>query len=173
MTKYWLGVGPNRTVTKEYCRYGGKYIHVNSNEKTKFVTVCNESAKELTRNAILVSGLVVFSNIQIAIGPLYAYLMHGHMSTPLGTFLPFTGGDSKIGFIINMGHQGLIAVYMLFGAIGIEIISCIVINVFDLSPQLIQLNMEELEVDLLADGWSFRAKMQLRNILVQIQDLDR
>lgn len=173
MTIYWIAVGPYRKKSRAAATFPGEYIYPDSKIKTKFNAICDESAKKLAKNACIVTILIIISFIQILIGPLYAYLIDGRTSTPIGTLLPFATDDSSKSFYINMIHQLVLAIYGCPGSISIEIVSCLFNNVLDLAPELIEHNMKELEINVKITGWNFHRKTELRNILIQIQDLDR
>lgn len=121
----------------------------------------------------MITCLVTTSYVQVCIGSVYAYFVHGQLTSILGTLLPFTNADSEFSFMINNGHQMVIATFALIGGVTIEIIAVLITNVVSLAPKLIQLNMENLEYDLNNGGWTRKTKAKLRNILIQVQYLDR
>lgn len=168
-----MAIGPDRRKLHAIINFGGKYIYQDINDGTKFNAVCDKSAKDLLRQVLIVVPLVIISYAQISIGAFYAYFVHGILTTPMGTLLPFTNDDSRLCFIINTCHQIFIAVFATLGSAGIEICACMINNVVTLTPKLILLNVEELENDLISDGWTLKTKSKLRNILIQIQDFDR
>lgn len=170
---YWVSVGPCRRRSKIVVSFSGNHIYPKTKDTSKFNAVCDKSAGRLAKNSLTVVTLVLVLYVQVLFGPVYAYLVHGRMTTSLGTILPFAKDDSLQSFIINMIHQLLSATYALFGSLSIEVISCLANDTFDIIPELIDLNIEEMEYDIKTKGWNLNTKLQLRNILIQIQDLDR
>lgn len=148
-------------------------MYASINDATKFEAVCNRSAEQLLKSVFIIIPLITISYSQISLGAFYAYFVHGRLTTPIGALLPLTSDDSQISFIINSCHQSVMAIFALFGSIGIEVVACLINNAVTLIPEIILLNMNELGRAVATQGWSIKTKVQLRNILVQIQDFDR
>lgn len=87
--------------------------------------------------------------------------------------LLFTDPDnSTIGYHLNVFNQLLICECGILGNLGFECISLILVNNVMVAVETICFELKEFNNSLSSDT-ALEKKMKLRNILVQIQDVDR
>lgn len=151
------------------------YTNVEQDSNPDYIKVCNLSAIKLFKSTSTMLGIVATSMIILLIFPMYAYIFKHDIQLPIPVVLPFTDLESKIGITLNVANQVFISLIGFSGNIGIEIITCILKNnvwastiaichAIDVISECIE--HPENDMKRLID-------LKLRNILIQVQDLDR
>lgn len=151
------------------------YTRRDQNENPNYIQVCDQSAIKLLKSTSTTLGIVLFSMIILLIFPSYAFITKHDIQLPIPVILPFTDLESKNGITLNMANQVFIVLIGATGNIGIEIITCILKNNVWASTVAICYSIDEIsEIIEYPDGHTKRSvDLKFRNILVQVQDLDR
>lgn len=105
-------------------------------------------------------------------GSVYAYVVHGEYSIPSGAFVPFVNPNTGRGFIANILIQCGSTMTALVGMVAIEMGSSIIINTYSVMSDMICFNMRKFSDGLRQGTFTYQNKMELRNIFVQLQDLE-
>lgn len=132
-----------------------------------------ESIEHLTKNVITIVSLFITSITVFSAGPFYVYFFQNVRATPAATILPFLDQDSDVGFTLNLIQQPVVALYGVTGYISMEIGFCLINNVIITMPKLIRVDLDELTNELQLNDMNWKSTIQLRQILVKMQDFDR
>lgn len=169
------------TIKKEYqslALFAGDKIYTNIDEDSNpnYIKVCNESAIKLFKSTSKTIGIVATSMIILLIFPMYAYIFKNDIQLPIPVILPFTDLESKNGLTLNLANQVFMAFMGGTGNIGIEIITCILKNNVWASTVAICHSIDDISESLECPNVGAMSRvidLKFRNILIQIQDLDR
>ncbi|XP_031639326.1 uncharacterized protein LOC116351370 [Contarinia nasturtii] len=157
--------------------FAGDKIYTNrdQNESPAYIQVCDESAVKLLKSTSTTLGIVLFSMIILLIFPPYAFITKNDIQLPIPVILPFTDLESKNGITLNMANQVFIVLIGATGNIGIEIITCILKNNVWASTVVICYSIDEISEFIEHPEGDMKRFIDLkfRNILIQVQDLDR
>lgn len=153
--------------------FGGDFIYPNHKDDSHG-RLLDLRANKLILGAIGVLLVISSAGLIFVTFPLCSFFFHGEMSMIVPLILPYTNPESNDGYLINLFHQVILAYFGLTANFGIEIISCLLIGnlragVDTVNDSVNKLNESLKEKEKLTLEHSYR----LRNILVQIQDLDR
>lgn len=153
--------------------FGGDFIYPNHKEGS-LGRLLDIRANKLILGAIGVLLVISTAGLVFVTFPLCSFFIKGEMSMIVPLELPYTNPESSTGYRINLFHQVILAYFGLTANFGIEIISCLLISnlragVDTVIDSVNKLNASLKEKEKLTLDYSY----SLRNILVQIQDLDR
>lgn len=165
-------IGPDRYIVNNVICFGGKYIYKDDKEPTKYNAMCEKMIYNLIQDVIFIVNAILFSYATFLSGTLYAFFYKKTSVTLLGTELPFLDNDSLVVYGINMVIQLIVAGVGILATVGIEVGACMAYNTVETIPELIQLESAELLEELQSNGMSLVAKMRVRNVFMQLQDLD-
>lgn len=117
---------------------------------------------------------IMLSTGQAMIGPAIEFIKTGDLITFLAIKLPFIDEESVWGFHLNLGIQTLIKLFGTVGNLSIEMTSCIINNTISLCSEIILFNCKQVSIKVESLGHiTFATKAELREIFIQVQDLDR
>lgn len=170
---YWMAIGPHRFKMNNLFNFGGKFIYLEGEQSPKYKAACVESVQHLIRNVITILSLLIISITVYSAGPFYVYFFRNVRATPAATKLPFLEHHSDVGFPLNLIQQTVVALYGVTGYISMEIGFCLINNVIITMPKLIRVDLDELTNELQLNGMNWKSTIQLRQILVKMQDFDR
>lgn len=145
---------------------------MNDKKSSKYNSLCEESIEKLIKNIAIILLLIIVSHIMFGIGPFYVFLVRNEHVTPVGIRLPFVDIDTNTGYVLNLSQQALMTFFELISTISVEIGQSLINNAITTVPKIIHLELDELS-NKLTDGKMFSVKLQLRNVLRQIEDFDR
>lgn len=145
---------------------------MDSNVPSKYNDLCERMLRVLIRNIIIIVVTILSSYIIFGAGTIYVIIFEGKRATFLGTELPFIDIDTDMGYAINMSFQSLMIIVAIIGNLSIEITACFAYNAIETVPYLFHLESEQIADELKSNAMSLRAKLRVRNILMQIQDLN-
>lgn len=145
---------------------------MNRPASTEYETRVDEHAVRLIAVSTITTLAISLSLGLMVIGPMYAFLIHGEYATATGVILPFIDPDSVKGYACNVAIQLITALAGLVGLIATEMASSIVNNTYTMLADLVCFNMVTFSDGLNVRAFEFRHKMELRNIFVQLQDLE-
>lgn len=151
------------------------YTDVHPYSNPKYIRVCNECAIKLMQNAVVTLAIIIGSmNVYVSF-PVMASMKTNEVPLPIPVILPFTTYDTSMGLFLNAVNQMFVALVGLAGNLGIETITCILKNNVWVSTVVIGHSIEEFS-DYITQTEPKLLRVvhcQFRNILVQVQDLDR
>lgn len=155
------------------------YTDIKRDSNPNFIRVCDESAIKLLKNTIKTL-IVVVGSMNMYLGfPMFSYTFHNDLQLPIPVLLPFTDDESSVGLLVNFLNQIFVAGIGLSGNIGLEIITCILKNNIWVSTVAIGHSVDEYTQEIIEnknkDRFTDRVfnVLEFRNILIQVQDLDR
>lgn len=151
------------------------YTNINRDSNMGYIRVCNESAVKLLKSTLTIFGIVATSMIILLIFPMYAFIFKHDIQLPIPVVLPFTDLETKNGLILNLVNQVFISLIGGTGNLGIEIITCILKNNVWASTVAICYSIDEISDSIQSPAANLKTIIDLkfRNILIQVQDLDR
>lgn len=169
---YFQAIGPGRAKIKNVVNFGNINIYKDTNEPSKYHDLCEKMIKALIKDIIIVVLAIIISYWTFGAGTLYAIFFQGARVTFLSTELPFFDINTTSGYAINFIQQSSTTIVGIIANISIEICGCLAYNAIETVPDLFHLESEELAKELKLNGMSLSAKLRVRNILMQAQDLN-
>lgn len=112
------------------------------------------------------------SYLTFGAGTFYAIIFQGKRVTLFGTILPFTDIATNSGYAINMMQQCFLGGVGIITNLGLEIGGCLAYNAIEAVPYAFQIESDELTNELRSNGMTSRTALRVRNILMQVQDLN-
>lgn len=106
------------------------------------------------------------------VGPLYVLIFRGELAVPTGVILPFFEPDDLQGFTINMIIQFVIGFIGFIAVLCIEVASSLIFNTFTVMADMVCFNMRTFSDRIRQGAFSHENEMELRNIIVQLEDLE-
>lgn len=93
-----------------------------------YLQVIDESAIKLGTNTMKIVAIIVISMAIYLTFPVVTYIRSKELHLPIPILVPFTDLETKNGIIINLSNQSSIAIMLIVGNIGIEMITCMMKN---------------------------------------------
>lgn len=173
MIQYLKCVQPKNTPRfQNLICFGSKYIY--QTVKTgKLAKILDKRANQLIRDAALVCLALLVASITFAIYPFYLFITEGAYPMPIPVILPFTNLENNTGYALILANQVFIVFAGLTGNFCIEIWFSIIVNNLWAATDVIQYSLDEIAIGVERNETLTIRKFKLRNVLVQIQDLDR
>lgn len=171
---YFEAINSNRYKYRGILLFAADYIYPEKKDNTKFNQLCDFYGRKSIKMTILFMCFIMLSTAQGMIGPILEYSKTGILITFLALKLPFIDEDSVWGFHLNVAIQTTITAFGTIGGLATEMASCIVNNTILLCSEIIVFNCDEFGKNLISRKTSNDFNMaHLRQIFIQIQDLDR
>lgn len=165
-------IGPERAKLKNVVNFGNRHIYIDSNEPSKYHTLCEKMINELIKDITIVASAILISYSTFGAGTFYAMIFQHKRVTLFGTILPFTDINTDSGFAINMIQQSILGGTGIIGNLGLEIGGCLAYNAIEAVPYVFQIEADELRNELISNGMTYGTTLRVRNILMQVQDLN-
>lgn len=120
-------------------------------------------------------GMILTSNAIFVTFSILAFIMKNEIQLPVPVLFPFTDLGTIGGLTINMANQLSLCFIGLTGNIGIEIPTCMLINSVWITTVTICHAIDEITERLNEPARNTKIAIDycFRNILIQVQDLDR
>lgn len=170
-------VPSKKKVYQSLAFFAGDCIYTNAEQDIHpdYISVCNQSAIKLLKSTSTTFGIIASSMIILLIFPMYAYVFKQDIQLPIPVVLPFTDLETKNGITLNLANQVFIALIGGTGNLGIEIITCILKNNVWASTVAICHAIDEISeyIEYPKGDMKRFIDLKFRNILIQVQDLDR
>lgn len=151
------------------------YIKVDKDSNPNYVRLIDEIAIKLLTSTLKTISIIIGSIIVYVGFPIYVFIFHNEIQFAVPVYVPFTDLNSTTGIIINVVQQGISVWIGVTGNIGIEIITCMLKNTVWACTVAICHSIDEIS-ELLVKSKPNSSNIitsRFRNILVQVQDLDR
>lgn len=153
--------------------FGGDFIY-KKNRVEQLQPILKTQATILIKQTAVIHGLILLSLSIVMIGPVYNYFDQGQRPILLPLLLPFVDPKPLRGYILNTGNQMIICFLGLCGNFLVEGINCMLVNNLRVGISVINYSLMELDSDIsIHREFTIEMKLKFKNILVQIQDLDR
>lgn len=152
------------------------YTEVTVDSEPTYIRVCDKSAIKLFSSTAKTVGIIAASMIVLLIFPTYAFVFNNDIQFPVPVILPFTNIRTRHGMMINIVNQVVLSVFGCTGNISIEIITCMMKNNIWAATVVICHGIDEISFYIENQESAATKKhieAKFRNILVQVQDLDR
>lgn len=166
-------LGPDRYKINNLMNFGGRFIYNDNVHSPKLRLIQEKVINKLIQHILVVVFLAFLSIGTFVMDAFYLYFFEGIRSTILGFKLPFSNEDSENGFLLNNLFQCPFVLVGLIACSVVEISAALIINVIASTPSLIHFDLEELETELIFNGFNLMAKARLRNVFVKIQDYEK
>lgn len=156
---------------KKFIFFGEDFLYDYRGNDAKAIERLNEAAGDLLKVSLTGFVAVIFSSLTYVAYPLYTYLFEDTRPMLIPIVLPFLEPEEGIGYYLNILNQFAISLTGVMGVIGIEFISSKIVNNVLTGVSMVEHAFDELETkkcDRESD-----INLKLRNIAVQVQDLDR
>lgn len=152
--------------------YAGKYIYMDDEKPSKYIEHCERMVADLAKSVIIIVPAIIVSYTAMGVGVFYALIFEGKRVALLGIEIPFVDITTDDGYMITLAQQSFVACVSVLGNIAIEIGACIAYNTVSFYPGLIHIESDELKSELESSGMGLGASARVRNIFMQVQDLD-
>lgn len=152
--------------------FGCDYIYPASKDK-KLTQILDARANQLFQTLLKVSAALIIAIVIYIIYPSYLFVTEGAYPMPVPLLLPFTNVESTIGYSLILFNQIIIAVPAIIGNFAIEFGTAVTTNSMWGAADHINYRLEELAQGVVEGEAVTIRKAKLRNIFIQIQDLDR
>lgn len=172
MCLYTKAVNHSRFQFRSIATFAGKFIYLDRLPSTEYERKVDEHAMKLIKHTIVTLIFIGLSFVLVIVGPVYVLIVHGEYAIPTGVIVPFVQPDDLHGFIINILVQTSVSVVGLVAIFSIEIASCMINNTYTVMTESICFNLRKFDENLRQGMFSYEQKMELRNLLVQLQDLE-
>lgn len=114
---------------RSFSYFAGEKVYTDFNEASpSYTKVIDASAVKLLTSTLTTVAIIVLSMIIYLLFPVVAYIRSNELHLPIPILVPFTDLETKNGIIINLSNQSSIAVMIIVGNIGIEMITCMMKN---------------------------------------------
>lgn len=151
------------------------YTYVEDESNRDYANVCNESAVKLLTDTMKMLVIIGTSAVIFAVFPIIASLQNDEVQFMIPVLFPFTNLETKTGIIVNMLNQFLSGSLAMTSNFGIEILNCILKNAVWCSASAVCYSVDELSPILKKSKQlsSIIINYRFRNIVIQVQDIDR
>lgn len=154
--------------------FGGKYIYPLHDKNAKLHEAYDEAAIMLIRTSLTIFTAILLSTIGFAVYPLYTYIFENAHPMMIPIILPLTDPETNFGYYLNVSNQLFISFTGIFGNIGIEFISSMMVNNIWVGVSSVQCALDEFSDFIRREPHkTLQIKYRLRRILMRIRDLDR
>ena len=170
---YLKAIGPERFKFYTLESFSGEYFYKIHTESEQYNALQSKHIDRLFKNMRIILPIMLLAHGIGTAAPLYAIFIQHIRTTPAGIHLPCLEKDSNLEFTLNMISQAIMAFYLLFGDLAIEMASCMINNAIVAMPDLIRFNLREFQKDLKIDGVDKKALARLDNVFLQILDFNR
>lgn len=168
---FWNGVGPKRFKFNNILSFGGKYIYKNHEVRTKHDTLCEKMVVELAQSFVAISIIICVVHLTLIAVPLNMITFTNTHVSIIRIEIPFFESDrSANGYMINVSMQIACILNSMIGLILVGTAALLIYNNNAVIPEIIHLDLEDLEDELNTNGFSLIAKYRLRDIFMKVLD---
>lgn len=115
---------------------------------------------------------VAFSLSLSIAGPIYAYVFKGIYATPTGVIIPGVDPETPRGFAVNVAVQFTCTFVGCIGMICVEMVACVINNTYTVMADVVCYHLRKLSDNLLPGTFSYQNKAEIRNVFMQLQDVE-
>lgn len=152
--------------------FGEKYIYLDTVNK-KRTKIMDKQAKILIRNCFMLAFLLVGGLSMFYMFPIYMFLTTGKLYPLMPYRLPGTNFDSHWGYFINTVAQCIMSFYVAVPNVGNDCTFAMMLSSLWTGTEITKQSLNEIEVDLKMEKHLNDLKWKLKQILMEIQELER
>lgn len=167
-----MAIGPKRYRIKRLILFAGLFLYKDRIPSTEYEKRVEKHSKSFFKSTIFEITFVLTSFTFIIVGPIYVFIFKGEYVIPTGVILPFIDPDSPRGFLLNVGIQMSVIFVGVLAITGIEGTTCMIVNNFEAMADLTCFSMKQFSERLRHGKFDYADKMEFRDILVRLQDLE-
>lgn len=153
--------------------FGGQHIYKRNTVSTELNQILDVRAIELIKILVVLATVMVSGFLLYLALPIFLLVWTGERVTMLPYLLPFTDSQSDFGYYLNTLNQGWLSYCICISNVGNDCTFVMILNSLWAGFDTIEYSLKSLAKGLIADGFGTEQKKQFRNVLVQVQDLDR
>lgn len=135
--------------------------------------ILDKSAMKQLKIVLIISALLFFGLIVFLALPIYFIFVNGERIILISAVMPFTNVYSDWGYSLNILNMSIMAYIIAFLNIGADLTFAVIINNMWAGLDVVKFSMKEMESLLKHTDNKTEKAAKFRNILIQIQDLDR
>lgn len=172
ITIYFKSIGLKRFAMNNLLNFGRKCLFCDEFRSPEYYTMCERMVRDLVQKESILVFNIVSSHALLGIIPFYLIIFKNIRVTVMGLEMPFFEPGSDIGYAVNLFVQstfGLISIVALI-SVGTPFVFAY-INV-KMVPEVVHLDLEDLQKEYRLNGMSLNAKVKLRNVLMKVQDFN-
>lgn len=166
-------LGPSKYKINSLLNFGGRYIYSDNNQTPRLRVVQEKMINKLIQHVVIVMLMILSAFGMVVTIVAYSILFEGARVTLLGTELPFVDKDSDTGFWTNIFVQCLTGLVAVIACLAIEVGAVLIINALEAIPDLVHVDLKDLETELNLKGFTLEAKARLRNVFMKVQDYEK
>ena len=151
--------------------FGGESIYKPCKDP-KLLNVLDKSATQLLKLVTTISGLLFSGTIVFMALPLY-FILNGDRILLISVVLPFTELDTNWGYFFNVLNMLLFPYLTAFLNIGVDSTFVMIITNLWAGVDAVKFAMKDMETLNTLNDNKTEQDIRFRNIVIQIQDLDR
>lgn len=152
------------------------YPDFNQEANERYMRVCEKRALELLSSSMKFVGLINLGTSLFVVFPMIAFVFSNEIQLPVPMLFPFTDLESLNGLVINMLNQLWFGFVGLAGNVFIEVSACLLKNSIWMTAAAICHSIDEISEKIkktVSNTEMYCIEYSFRNILIQVQDLDR
>lgn len=172
ITIYFKSIGSKRFAMNNLVNFGRKCLFCDDIRTPEYYTMCEGMVDDLVQKESILVFNVVFAHALLGIIPFYLIILKNIRVTVMGLEMPFFDAGSDIGYAVNLFVQstfGLISIVTLI-AVGTPFVFAY--TNAKMVPEIIRLDLKDLQKEFRLNGMSLKAKVKLRNALMKVQDFN-
>lgn len=150
------------------------YIYKDTHSLDDYNRLCSLNIQQSLKKIVYTLSLLAMASLAMFIGPFYAYVKYGQLTTITSLKIPFIEPFSRLEFLVNNGFQLIICVVGLPGNIGVEGLFALLMDSTAALTECIQWKCSKFSKKLGAGQFTSKQKKeQFIKILAMIQTTDR
>lgn len=171
-TVYWKTIGPNRFKLNNVLNFGGRYIYTDDMQPSKYKTLCDKMVEQLLQSTFTIAAMIIIPHLLVGLVPFYLATFQNIRVSVMGIELPFFEPSSGIGYNENLSVQSAFGIVSIGVLLAIGIMVTLMFNNVIAIPELIHLELNNLENELNLNGMTLNAIIRLRNVLMKVQNFN-
>lgn len=142
------------------------------NKKGRRAIILDKRADELIRRSVFICLALGASTLIFTFYPLYLLVTKGELPSYMPIILPYTDPETNRGYYINLVNQSVIASVGVIGNFCIEIGISVMVNNVWAASDIIKYELNEIALGVERGESKQTCRAKLRNLFIQIQDVD-
>lgn len=165
-------MGPMKHEHRSLIFFASKYIFKDCNDE-RLREVLDKSAMKQLIVVFTISALMFIGYLMFLALPYILFFVYGQHNLLLSSVLPYLELDTNWGYMLNMLNMSMISCLVVFLNIGADSTFSMIVNNMWAGVDVVKFAMHEMDTSFQRTGNRKEQAAQFRNILIQIQDLDR
>lgn len=169
---YYVIMGPLKHQHRSLIFFAADYIFKDCRDEQLRMIVDKAAMKQLFIVS-LISGLMFFGFFLFLALPFYLLFVYGIRSILISTVLPFITLDSNWGYLLNSFNTSFVTYLAAICNIAGDSSFAVIVNNMHAGVDVVKFSIKEMVSSFERTGNRREQTSKFRNILIQIQDLDR